>query len=257
MIDILVLMNVVVDGLMTSYRKSGSGKPVVFLHGWGDNQDSFDNLQIFLADNYQLLSLDLPGFGGSQKPEIAWGLNDYAAFVSKWLAKIGQKNVYAVVGHSFGGAVSIVLANQNKTSLDKIVLIASAGIRGERTAKKRLLWLAAKAAKVPLYILPANKAKKLKVRLYKKAGSDILLVPHMRETFKRIVNEDVRPAAKSIKQPTLLLYGTADKETPIAQGQLLKDSIRSSQIEVIEGAGHFLHQEEAESVAQKIKNFLG
>src|SRR5581483_4025048 len=98
-------MNVIVDDLMASYHKTGAGKPLVLLHGWGDSSKTFAALASELKDKYELYSLDLPGFGGSQAPPQAWGLDDYASFLESWLNKLAIKP-YAVVGHSFGAAVA-------------------------------------------------------------------------------------------------------------------------------------------------------
>src|SRR5580692_991804 len=99
-------MNVVVDGLMTNYQKAGQGKKLVFLHGWGDSSKTFAKLIQQLGPKYEVLSLDLPGFGGTETPGEAWTLDHYADFVADFLAKLGGKDVYGLIGHSFGGAVA-------------------------------------------------------------------------------------------------------------------------------------------------------
>jgi pimeloyl-ACP methyl ester carboxylesterase len=118
------------------------------------------------------------------------------------------------------------------------------------------MWGASKLVKMPLYILPAHRAERLKVLLYKKAGSDIMLLPHMRLTFSRIIKDDVQQVAGNIKVPTLLIYATKDKETPVEYGRLLSRAIKGSDLEIIDGAGHFVHQEKSAQVANLIKDFL-
>lgn len=128
-------MNVVVSGLMTSYQKTGKGKVVVFLPGWGDSSASFNGLAGLLRDKYQIYVLDLPGFGGTQAPPRAWGLEEYADFLEAWLKKLELKP-FALAGHSYGGAVAITAAGRKKIA-EKLILLASAGIRGRQPVRKK------------------------------------------------------------------------------------------------------------------------
>lgn len=239
---------------MTNYLKVGTGPTIVMLHGWGDSSLTFSKLAGHLQNKYELLMLDLPGFGGTQGPPNAWGLVDYAYFVKAWMDKLGIKAT-AIVGHSYGGAVAITLLGQ-ELAAKKLVLIASAGIRDKKPAQKKALSLAAKAGKLPLFLLPAGKRRYVKQKFYKAIGSDALLLPGMELTYKRIINEDVQAAAAKIKIPTLLIYGSLDKSTPVVDGHTLNRIIRGSRMELVV-AGHFLHQEQDEKVSILISNFLG
>ena len=249
-------MNVVVNGLMTNYQKTGNGKrTIVMLPGWGDTSKSFAQLADELRSVYTVLAIDLPGFGGTQAPESAWGLEDYAEFVSLWLKKIGVARVYAFVGHSHGGATAIYGIGERILRSDKLILLASAGVRNQKNIQTRLLWAGAKTAKLPLKLLPPASRQKIRAGFYKSAGSDILLLPHMEQTFRKIISQDVQLSAAKIKIPTLLIYGSKDKATPIKYGHILNRSIRGSRLELT-SAGHFVHQDEASKVASLIKNFL-
>jgi pimeloyl-ACP methyl ester carboxylesterase len=254
-IAILLSMNVVVNGLMANYQKVGKGTQLVFLHGWGDSGATFSKLVEKLQDRYQILVLDLPGFGGTQTPPNAWGMDDYVDFIVAWLDKIGVKKPEAFVGHSYGGAAAIMGLGNNNLAADKLVLIASAGIRNKRPLRKKLLKAGAKTAKLPLLLLPKSKRQRIRGKVYKSLGSDMLLLPHIELTFKRIIGEDVQAAAAKIVTPTLLIYGTKDKDTPSSDGHTLNRIIDGSKLEVIDG-GHFLHQEKSEQVARLIDDFL-
>src|ERR1700761_1960117 len=100
-------MQVVVDSLLTQYVRTGKGKVVLLLHGWGDSAAGLRDLQAVLGKRYDVIALNLPGFGGTGNPPVAWGLTDYAQFVAHFLHKIGVSDVYAVLGHSNGGAIAI------------------------------------------------------------------------------------------------------------------------------------------------------
>jgi pimeloyl-ACP methyl ester carboxylesterase len=249
-------MNVVVNGLMTNYQKAGSGRrAVVLLPGWGDTSKTFSGLMKELVDDYTVLAVDLPGFGDSQAPDKAWGLEDYSGFVDAWLKKIGVDKVHALVGHSHGGATAVYGLGNKSLKSDKLVLLASSGIRNQEKVRKSVLMAAAKTAKLPMMLLPPGQRQKLRRRFYTAAGSELTLLPHMEETFRRIIAQDIQSSASRIDIPTLLVYGSRDKATPVRYGHILNRLIRGSRLEVV-NAGHFVHLDEPAAVAKLVKNFL-
>lgn len=244
-------MQIIVDGLATTYKDSGKGRTIVFLHGWGDTASSFDTLTEQLSENYRILALDLPGFGGSQTPQEAWGVEDFAGFVASWLKKLEVKKVRSVIGHSNGGAIAIAgLANGSLTA-DKLVLIASSGIR----KPSKVLKFSAKAGKALTTPLSRRTKDRLRRKYYSKTGSELFLVPGMEETFRKIV-KDVRAEARSLKIPSLLIYGQNDIATPPAFGEIFRSAIPDSRLIMIPDTGHFVHQERTDEVAGYIKDFL-
>lgn len=246
-------MNVIVNGLMTNYLKAGRGKPIVMLHGWADSAKTFAGMVEKLKPDYEIYALDLPGFGGTQAPAEAWDLNQYADFVNAWMNKL-RLQPYALTGHSYGGAVAIMVASQN-SSFKRLVLLASAGVRDKKRGRKLVMKTAAKVAKTPLYLLPEAKRRRVKQKLYGSIGSDIMLLPHMEATYRKMISQDVRQAARQIKLPTLLIYGANDGETPPVDGRLLHQAIAGSSLEIVDG-GHFIHQEKADAVASLMLKFL-
>jgi pimeloyl-ACP methyl ester carboxylesterase len=249
-------MQVIVDSLLTVYEKAGTGPTILLLHGWGDTHTTFGALTRDLAASYTILLLDLPGFGGSQAPTEAWGLDDYAEFLNKFLAKIDSQDIYAVVGHSNGGAIAIRGLATKKLTSKKLVLLASAGIRDVYRGRKKALRWTAKAAKVATYPLPKSLQTKLKKGAYRTIGSDLFVAEHMQETFKRVVTDDVQKDAATLHVPTLIIYGSKDTATPPVYGERYQHAITDSRLEVLEGAGHFVHHDEPQKVATLIQEFL-
>jgi pimeloyl-ACP methyl ester carboxylesterase len=246
-------MNVVVNGILASYQKTGKGKPLVLLHGWGDSSKTFAGLAAELKRNYEIYAVDLPGFGASQAPAEAWDLQKYADFLKTWIKKINIEPA-AIIGHSFGGSVAVVAVSDG-LPVHNLILLASSGIRDKNSLQKKFMSAGAKAGKIPLKLLPAGKQKAVKQKIYGSIGSEIVLVPHMEETFRKIIGQDIRGNAAKITAPTLIIYGSHDKSTPISDGHILNRSIRGSMFEIID-AGHFLHQEHSQKIAQLIRQFL-
>lgn len=248
-------MQAVVDDLLTTYEETGKGPVVLMLHGWGDSGVTFKKLGSLLGKNYRLVWLDLPGFGQTEIPPVVWDLDDYARFVGDFLQKVEVKP-FAIVAHSNGGAVAIRGLAQGTLEADKLVLLASAGIRDRQNLRRLLIKIIAKIGKTLTFWLPKRHKKTLQQRLYGTVGSDMLAVPHLQETFKRTVRQDVQKDAKHLRLPTLLIYGDADKATPPLYGEIFKGLIPKSRLEIVNGAEHFVHHDKPDEVAGLIKEFL-
>jgi pimeloyl-ACP methyl ester carboxylesterase len=226
------------------------------LHGWGDRAAGLQPVRQALAKHFRVIVPDLPGFGGTQISANVWGLDEYAAFVAHLTEKLDVKNVYAIVGHSNGGAIAIHGLASGILKSQRLVLLASAGIRGERLGRQRLLQGATKVGKFITLPLPDRAKRALRRRLYHMVRSDMMVAEHLEETFKRIVSEDVRKQAASIALPTLLIYGEKDRSTPVYYGEILHERIAGSTLMVLPGAGHFVYMDRPHEVMKAIEDFL-
>jgi pimeloyl-ACP methyl ester carboxylesterase len=249
-------MQVIVDSLLTHYEQLGTGKTIVLLHGWGDNAAGLIALQKELAKKYQVLAVDLPGFGATQLPVMTWGLDDYAQFVAHFLEKLEVKNLLAVVGHSNGGAVAIRGVARGVLKPDKLILLAAAGLRDHGGLRKMSYKVLAKSGKAATVWLPAEQRQKLRQKLYKSAGSDMLIVPELQETFKKTVSEDLQTDAEKLYVPVLLIYGEQDTATPVWFGERYHELMSDSTLEILPGAGHFVHLDRPADVVQAIEGFV-
>jgi pimeloyl-ACP methyl ester carboxylesterase len=249
-------MQVIVDGLLTTYEVTGSGKLIVLLHGWADSHQGFKDLQQELSKKYKVLSLDLPGFGNTQRPKIPWNLDNYAHFVHDVIDKLDYEKLYAIVGHSNGGGIAIRAVGEQILSPERLVLLAPAGIRSGNSIRKSTLKAIAKTGKVATLWMPYSYRKKLRSRLYGVVGSDMLIVPEMQETFKRTVSQDIQADARNLKIPTLLIFAENDRAVPLSNGQRLRSLIPYAKLEVLSQAGHFVHLEQPEKVRNLIEEFL-
>jgi pimeloyl-ACP methyl ester carboxylesterase len=247
-------MQVVVDGLLTNYQITGTGKPVLVLHGWADSMQGWRSFsQKLAAQGYEIIVCDLPGFGGTDAPSMAWDSTDYARFVSEFLHKINRQP-YGIIGHSNGGAIAVRGLGRGLLNAGKLVLLASAGVR-EGESRKGLKTIT-KIGKVLAAPLPNSVRSKMRQALYTKVGSDMLVAEHLQETFKRIVMDDVCDDAARISLPTLLMYGSADKDTPVRYGEKLQQSIDGSELVVLPDIGHFIHLDAEQKVIEHVGAFL-
>lgn len=249
-------MNIVVDGLLTTYSTVGSGKKVLLcLHGWGDSGKTFESLARQLSTEYQLLLPDLPGFGGSEIPEGAWELDDFANFVANFASKLDTVP-YGIIGHSNGGAIAIRALSSNKLHAQRLILLASAGIRRPNSLRNKSLSILAKPAKAALSVAPKSTQRRIKQKLYRSIGSDYMIAEHMKKTFQNVVATDVLEEARGLSLPALLIYGEEDTSTPPSFGNSFAEAIAGSKLQIIENTGHFVHQEQVYKVADFIREYL-
>jgi pimeloyl-ACP methyl ester carboxylesterase len=249
-------MQIVVDKLLTRYDRSGKGKPIVLLHGWADQASGLAVLNSKLIDHYEVIAPDLPGFGGTEMPAEAWGLDDYAAFVEHLLQKVGIIDVYAYIGHSNGGAIAIKGLAGGRFKAKKLILLSSAGIRDLKSKRKAIVKTVARAGRLLTTPLPASVQSRLRRTLYQWIGSDMLAAEHLSSTFKKIVADDVRTAAGQLKLPTLLVYGEDDQTTPPVIARQFHLLIKNSSLKMIPTAGHFVHRDQPAAVIKVVEEFL-
>lgn len=249
-------MQIIVNELLVNYESVGEGPALLWLHGWASSSAAFRSLAASLP-GYRHILLDLPGFGGSQIPEGAWSLQDYASFLKAFLSKTAIKPV-VVAGHSYGAAVAIVATAEQQIKPKKLILLGAAGIRNTdaQNMRRSAFKVLAKLGKVLVAPLPAHLQLRLRRRLYAAAGSDMLVNEAMTATFKRSTAQDVLAVARLLGCPTLLIYGEQDTETPVHFGELFTKAIPRSRLVTLSGAGHFVFIDQQASVASELQEFL-
>lgn len=248
-------MRSIVAGLAVEYEDAGAGNTIVMLHGWKDDLHTFEGIASALANSFRVVRVDLPGFGGSEAPPADWALNDYVTFVKDFLDKLNI-NPDVLVGHSFGGRIVIKGIANKVLSAKRIVLVSSAGIARRKTVKNLLLAVFAKAGRVITSIPPMSfRKQEIRRKLYERIGSDYFRAGALSGTFLNIIKEDLSKIAKTIKVPTLIIWGSGDNTTPLRDGERLHQYISGSTLRVIDGAGHFVHSERPKEAAELIREF--
>ena len=235
------------NGTSINYEVYGTGKRLLVLHGWGDNLRTFDMVTATLSRNFQLIIIDLPGFGQSSALPHPFTLDDYALTIEKFLTALELGEVF-VLGHSFGGAIAVKLAIfSNKVKL--LILEDSSGIRNKSLPIKLKIYI----YKTLKLILSEKYREKLRCIL---GSNDYRSAGVLRNTLIKVVSEDLQSVLSKITVPTLLIWGRNDEETPIAQARIMKNEIKDSTLHIIEGVGHFPHLEKPEEFTNVVTEFL-
>lgn len=245
------------DGLAISHDILGSdnaAQTVVLLHGWGRTLKDMSALGAALAQRgYRVHALDLPGFGDSTLPPGVWGAADYARLVAHYLQATcpGKVNL---IGHSFGGRISIVIGAEYGDRISKIVLTASAGVLPPKSVRDVVIGVGKQIMQLPGLNVFERQMKEWAKNQF--GSADYKAAGEMELTFRRVIAEDLVPFAARIAAPTLLIWGDADTETPLWQARILEKAIPDAGLVVFQGATHFAYQERMTDFVRIVDTFF-
>lgn len=246
------------SGTQVHYRESGNpdGAPILLMHGWGCNISTVASIEKILARGMRVINVDLPGFGQSPEPPAVWGVNDYTNAMEELLDKLGIAEP-SLIGHSFGGRISILMASRRKTH--KVILVDAAGVKPSRSLKWYFKVYSYKLAK-KLYpiILGKKKAKRLiEAARKKRASADYEQAsPIMRSILSKCVNEDLCDAMPLIKAPTLLIWGENDTATPLSDAKKMERLIPDAGLVSFPGCGHYSFLDNPGGFKAVLESFL-
>lgn len=237
------------------YSDDGDGYPILFLHGWGGRIESWAPVLNILSSHYRVIGIDLPGFGESSLPPFVWGANDYAAFISDFVAALGLGRI-SVVGHSFGGKIAIQCVLR-AVNIERLVLVNSSGIRLPSTPQvtlKRHLMKTIHQASKPL----GGLGDRISHKFERAFGSADYLAAKgvMRGILIRTLGEDIRSDLGQITTPTLLIWGDRDEATPIEIAHIMKTHIHNSELVAFTNVGHFSYLEALPEFCTLVSNFI-
>ena len=231
------------------YEKSGSkGKKVVLLHGWGQNTEMMAFIATFLKKYFIVYNIDFPGFGRSEEPPMAWGCEDYTEFLHDFCLKQKiDKPIF--IAHSFGCRIALRYAH--KYGAYKMVLTGAAGVRDKRTLSWYVKTYSYKLAKKVLPESLRNKYQNKVGSTDYKNSSGI-----MRQTFVKVVNDDVKDILKDIDVETLLVFGENDDATPVSKGKLMEKLMPNAALVIFENDDHYAYINEAARFNAVLDAFL-
>ena len=190
---------------------------ILFLHGWGGDENSFASVASFFERHYKCIYLKFP-----TNPPVPWCLDNYCRMV---VDEINRQKVDKchIIAHSFGARVASVLLTKYPGRFDRVVLAGPAGI-----PKRFSLWLWLKIRFNKLF-----KRKNAGSPDYRKLNSI------GKKTFKNIIMRDLRPEIRQISHPTLIIWGNRDKAIPRYMVKLWTKLNTNTKLITYKGNGHF------------------
>lgn len=223
------------------YEKFGNGKKnIIILPGWGDNRLTFNSLIKYLEPYFTIYTFDYPGFGKSPFPNKNLTIFDYSNLIYEFIIE-NELNDPILIGHSFGGRIITILTGYYNYNFTNIIYVDSAGIKPKRTIKN----LKYKFLKKIGCILPKKIRKKYYNYLFNKYSSDDYknLSNNMRNTFKNIINYDLKDYIKNISSKVLIIWGKNDTTTPLKDALYMNNKIKDSELIILENCDHFPYLE--------------
>ena len=224
----------------------GQGRDILLLHGYLSSKESFYYQIKFLSNYFKVTAPDIVGFGKSSPIDKPYSVDDYCSFLESFIKKSKLEKPH-ILAHSFGARVALKYLGGRGGEAEKLIITGGAGIVKPRS---------------PLYMRQVKRYRRVKKFFPRFAekhfGSEEYrtLSPLMKESYKLIVNEDLRACASNIKNQTLLLYGREDSVTPPGEeGKIFNGLIPLSRLEVLDG-GHFCFSEYPDEFNQTIYKFL-
>jgi pimeloyl-ACP methyl ester carboxylesterase len=216
-----------------SYRihsiHSGSGVPVVLLHGLAGSARWWRHTMAALSTRFSVHVPELAGFGSSRPAMRVPEISVMADLVRDWLTAQQLERVH-LVGHSMGGQIALHVAATHSDRVKRLVLADAAGVPRPISAPhiaRFLAELVPPRAWGSLSFIPTMATDALR------AGPLGLL-----RSTRRLLADDVRPLLRHIRVPTLVLWGELDPLTPLWQARIIAEGIADAELHIIRGAAH-------------------
>jgi pimeloyl-ACP methyl ester carboxylesterase len=265
-------------GHRIAYTRQGSGTPVLLVHGLHAGASSLEwrHTVPALVDRHTVITVDLLGFGRSDRPAARYTPGLYQALLGDILARVVRESC-AVVASSLSAAHLIALAARDPRQIAVLALIAPTGVAHLRdpeptgSATTRLL-LEAPVVGNTVYngLTSAASMRRFLEAAY---ADDRLVTPAMVESYVRTarqhggrhaiaavmngtLNVDVRTALRRVRQPTLMLWGNLARQNPVEHAHAFRVLKYDLEWTLIQEAGDFPHDERPDEVNAALRQFL-
>ncbi len=259
------------DGRRIFYVLAGPANAstrLVFLHGLGGTQSTWQMVLPQLAEHFRVCALDLPGHGQSDKPAPAqtdYSLGSLAAAVAQAMETLGLAPA-VLIGHSLGGAVALTLALEHPERVRAVVLVDSLGL-GIEINPELLGHIEAQPSQ-------EEARKLLELFFHDKrhvldSGVDDLYhqqqSPGTHEAVRAIASGTMNRSGQTthlperlgdVSAPALVLWGADDQVIPARHAASASEQLHDAQMKIFASAGHVPQIEQAEQFTQALEDFL-
>jgi pimeloyl-ACP methyl ester carboxylesterase len=268
-----------VGELPTRYLTAGTaGLPLVLLHGVGDHAFDWQWVMPALARTHRVYAPDLPGSGGSAKPDVDYSPAVFARFVATFLDALGVDRA-AVIGNSLGGLVGLRLALAEPERVAALGLVSSAGLGREVTYALRSLALpgygklAVAWGKRPpgaaqralgrsalLFARPWRVPREWLKEQYRLARLPGFLEAQLATVRSQVglrgQREVLVDRLTHLEVPTLVVWGTRDRVLPYSQAREAVSRLPEGSLDLIDDCGHSPQVEQPERFVSSLGEFL-
>ena len=231
--------------------------PILVLHGWGwpiSSSQWITVKELLEKAGYAVFLPDLPGFGKTPSPKEPWMIDDYVEWVKNFCEENNLSKIF-LLGHSFGGSAAAKFSIKYPERVRKLILVDSAGIRRKRLQKeiqKKIAHFLNHFSFLPFY----GFVRKIAYRTLFRHSDYLLTEGVMKETYLKVLGEDISDIFSDISVPALLIWGEKDGITPLAHAYFMKEKIPGAELHIIPNVRHNPHREAPGVLAEKIKEFI-
>ncbi|OKH12137.1 alpha/beta fold hydrolase [[Limnothrix rosea] IAM M-220] len=257
------------EDYQAAYTVTGTGKPLILLHGFFGDAWTLNNLVEELKSEFQCFNLELLGFGDSAKPKINYLISDQVVFLQSFIEALALEDYY-LVGYSYGAWVASAYAiaagrGDFSSTLNSIALLAPTGIRddsftGRYDHLKPLLWETpivdwAIAALRPMMAIAGQKDY---FETIVQARNAMMSQPAAAAFLKsRLRPEDavdtVEQELHHVQCLSLVLAAGNDKHIPFWHCETYQEKISNAQLFKIENADHDFVQTHSTEIAHILR----
>lgn len=260
------------EGTSTYVLDKGSGENIIFLNGILVWSYTWRKLSALMSKKYHIYTLDFKGTGFSEKTKGEYSIDFFTQQVRELMNYFNIKSA-VIVGNSLGGEVAINFTAEYENRVKALVLIDTAGYQANKEITKLLVKLSKLKGTEQLLKLLNTKtfAKKLiqgafydesiinedmveaYLRPLKREGALEAFI----ELVKNLDSTEFEYAkVKSIKKPTLIIWGENDKCIPLKDAYKFHEDIKNSKLIILDKCGHAPQEEQPEVVAEAINRFV-
>ena len=261
-----------IDGVALHYKQEGLGRPLIFLHGLPTSSHVWRNITPALTYGNTIYSLDLMGFGQSEKPQnVSYSIETYVTQLTKFLENFHLENPI-LVGHDLGGVIATLYTIRNPGKVRKLVMMNAplypesspfhiSLLRTKLVGEfftgdwflKRILQNSVGTPGVMNDTLIESYVKPY----IDDPGARTALLKCVREfDLRPTLEKEITPGLGKIQTPTLILWGADDPYVPLAYSKKLKDDVPQAELQVILRTAHLEMEERPEDVRAQLKEFI-
>jgi len=238
-------------------HRAGKGPPVLYLHG-ANGLPQWLPFFDAVADGFEILVPEHPGFGASDDPAWIRNIPDLAMFYLDFVEELGLGEFH-LIGHSLGGWLAAEIAIRDRSRLKSLTLMSAAGIRVPGLpAGDLFIWNPAETVR-NIYFNQAIAEAALAIQPTEEQLDVILKNRFTATKFgwqPRWYNPDLAKWLHRITQPSLVIWGDDDKVMPPAYAKPWCAGLPQAQLVMVEKCGHLPHVEKADQVIPKVREFL-
>lgn len=246
----------VFNGVELAFDRRGKGTPLVLIHGYPLDHSIWGDVVPLLENDFDLILLDMRGFGGSAAIEPPYSMTDIAADLAAILDSLGIEKA-SFAGHSMGGYVALAFAKAFPDRVSGLSLISSQAASDPPERKEGRYKTAADVSEKGIQIVAAAMTDKLSpnqsVRDFVRSLIGGQSVSGVTGALKAMAErEDLTSFLASFKLPLVLIHGDADELIPVDRAREIKALVPEAHLVELPGAGHMPMMEQPEQTAEAL-----